>query len=173
MTDEQLHHDNSFFIKNKFPIILVCDGVNSPANIGSLFRVADSFGIEHIYFCGKEITVISKRMMRTARATHQMVPHTTHEKISTIIEDLILKKYKIIALEITKNSIPITECYFSPTEKIALIIGDENRGISPEVLATIDKSVYINMYGTNSSMNVATAAGITLYEITKQLKPRN
>jgi len=166
---EQLHHDTNTFIKKRFPITIVCDRVNSPANIGSIFRIADSFGIEHIYFCGQDITVISKRMLRTARSTHMMIPHQTEEKIEEVIDKLKIDGYTIIGLEITQNSIPISEHDFSSMDKIALVLGDENLGISENVLTKTAKNVHINMYGTNSSMNVATATGVALYEITQQL----
>ncbi|WP_299242576.1 TrmH family RNA methyltransferase [uncultured Aquimarina sp.] len=165
----QLHHENTIFVKKQFPITLICDRVNAPANIGSIFRIADSFGIEKIYFCGEDITVISKRMQRTARATHEMIPYEQEDQIIPVIDTLQSEGYKIIGLEITQNSVPASEMYFSANDKIALVIGEESQGISEEALTKITKSIHINMYGTNSSMNVATATGIALYEITKQL----
>ncbi|WP_298320910.1 TrmH family RNA methyltransferase [uncultured Aquimarina sp.] len=165
----QLHHENTLFVKKQFPITLVCDRVNAPANIGSIFRIADSFGIEKIYFCGEDITVVSKRMQRTARATHEMIPYEQEDQILPVIDKLQSEGYKIIGLEITKNSVPVSKIDFSANDKIVLVIGDESQGISEEVLTKTTKSIHINMYGTNSSMNVATATGIALYEITKQL----
>jgi len=167
---QQLHHDNDRFIKKQFPITLVCDRVNSPANIGSIFRIADSFGAEKIYFCGEDITVISKRMQRTARSTHEIIRYEQSEQTIQIVEKLKKEKYNIVSLEITNTSIPVSEYQIAPTEKIALIIGEENLGVSENILALSDQSIHINMYGNNSSMNVATATGIALYEITKQLK---
>ncbi|MEW7291664.1 TrmH family RNA methyltransferase [Aquimarina sp. 2304DJ70-9] len=166
--NQQLHHDNNQFTKKRFPITLVCDRVNSPANIGSLFRIADSFGVEQIYFCGENVTVVSKRMQRTARSTHEFIPYKQSKQIIDIIEQLKAEGYTILSLEITENSIPVSEYLLKPSEKVALIIGEENFGVSEKVLALSKQNVHINMYGKNSSMNVATATGIALYEITKQ-----
>ncbi|TSE05269.1 TrmH family RNA methyltransferase [Aquimarina algiphila] len=166
---EQLHHHSSGFIKNQFPITLICDQVNSPANIGSLFRIADSFGIEQIYFCGEGISVISKRMQRTARATHEIIPYHQVENILSTIEQFTSNGYTLLALEITDNSIPVSEYKIEANEKIALIIGEENFGVSDQILTKVKQSIHINMYGNNSSMNVATATGIALYEITQKL----
>ncbi|MBQ4821360.1 TrmH family RNA methyltransferase [Aquimarina sp. MMG016] len=165
---EQLHHHNTTFIKKQFPITLICDNVSSPANIGSIFRIADTFGIEEIIFCGEDITVVSKRMQRTARATHEIVPYQQIDDILVTVQEYIKKGYTMLALEITGNSIPISGYLQKSEEKIALIIGEENLGVSKEVLKLVKQSLHINMYGTNSSMNVATATGIALYEITKQ-----
>ncbi len=165
---QQLHHDNNQFTKKQFPITLVCDRVNSPANIGSIFRIADSFGVEQIYFCGQDITVVSKRMQRTARSTHEFTPYKQSEKITDVIEQLKMESYTVLSLEITENSIPVSEYHVTTSEKIAVVIGEENFGVSEKVLALSHQNVHINMYGNNSSMNVATATGIALYEITKQ-----
>ncbi|WP_109300115.1 TrmH family RNA methyltransferase [Aquimarina sp. AU474] len=166
---EQLHHHNTSFNTKQFPITLICDRVNSPANIGSIFRIADSFGIEQIYFCGEDISIISKRMQRTARSTHEFVPFTQSEDITDVINQLKKEQYFIISLEITTNSIPISEYQLASPKKVALIIGEESFGVSDEALALSDQNLHINMYGKNSSMNVATATGVALYEMTKQL----
>ncbi|MBQ0732982.1 TrmH family RNA methyltransferase [Aquimarina celericrescens] len=165
---QQLHHDTNRFTKKQFPITLVCDRVNSPANIGSIFRIADSFGIERIYFCGQDITVVSKRMQRTARSTHEVVPYLQTEDIKAVITKLKAEDYTILSLEITEDSIPVSEYRLESSERIVLVIGEENSGVSEEILNVSKQSVHINMYGNNSSMNVATATGIALYEITKQ-----
>ncbi|WP_378175322.1 TrmH family RNA methyltransferase [Aquimarina sp. SS2-1] len=165
----QLQHETTSFIKKQFSITLICDRVNAPANIGSIFRIADSFGVEQIYFCGENITVVSKRMQRTARATHEIIPYQQSDDIIPIIDQLQSDGYQIIALEITENSVPIGTYEFFANHKIALVIGEENLGISEKVLTKATKIVHIDMYGTNSSMNVATATGVALYEITKQV----
>ena len=165
----QLHHNNSQFIKKVFSITLICDQVNSPANIGSIFRLADSFGVEKIIFCGQNITVISKRMIRTARSTYQFVSYEENENCLDVVHSLKKNNYKVIALEITDSSISLPELKIEQNDKIALVIGEENFGISARVLDEVDSVTHINMYGKNSSMNVASATGIALYEITNQI----
>ncbi len=166
---QQLTHYDSKFVKKQFPITIICDRVHSPANIGSLFRIADSFSIEQIYFCGENIEIVSKRMQRTARSTHEIVPYLQEDNILQVVEKLKKEGYQIVALEVTSDSIPISDFTSKTNKKIALVLGEENFGVSEKVLELADQIVHINMYGNNSSMNVATATGIALYEITKQL----
>jgi len=166
--NKQLIHQQNKFDKKEFPITLICDLLKSPANIGGLFRVADSFGVEQIYFCGEDITVVSNRMRRTARAAHQIIPYHQESDIMSAIEELVSKGYSILVLEITENSIPISQYKPQTDEKIALIIGEENYGVSEKVISVADQVVHIEMFGTNSSMNVVTATGIALYELTKR-----
>jgi len=164
----QLTHYNTNFKKQKFPIILVCDNITNAPNIGSLFRIADAFGIDELIFCGTDIS-LGKRMTKTSRSTEKYVNHKIEEHITHVVEDLKSKNYFLIALEITKESQELSQFILNTNQPIALILGDENFGISDEILKKIDAIVHINMYGNNSSMNVVQAASITLYELSKQL----
>ncbi len=164
----QLNFYNTNFKQKTFPIILVCENVTNAPNIGSLFRIADAFGIKKIIFCGETIP-FGRKMTKTSRATEKVVTFEAYESVSEVVSALKKQEYTIISLEITNNSLPIHTFQFSKEKPIALIVGDENFGISEEVLKLSDTVIHINMFGKNSSMNVAQASNIALYEITKQL----
>ncbi|MDY2588224.1 TrmH family RNA methyltransferase [Winogradskyella aquimaris] len=163
----QLTHYTSNFKKQKHPITLVCDNITNAPNIGSLFRIADAFNIEELIFCGEYIP-IGRRMTKTSRSTENYVSYRIEKKIDAIIGQL-KQTHQIIALEITKNSTELTKFKLNNNQPIALILGDENFGISESVIKQCDAIVHINMYGHNSSMNVVQATSIALYELTKQL----
>lgn len=165
----QLNHYNSTFKKQKFPITLVCDNVTNAPNIGSLFRISDAFGIEEIIFCGSDIE-IGKRTKKTSRATEKYVPFQNNQNITEIITDLKNKNYLCVALEITDKSRPLSKFKLKKNQPIALIIGNENFGISENILDMVHETIHINMYGENTSMNVVQATSITFYEMTKQLQ---
>ncbi len=164
----QLTHYNTNFKQKTFPIILVCDNVTNSSNIGSLFRIADAFGIEKVIFCGETIP-LGRKLTKTSRATEKVVRFKISDSASEIVSALKKQEHTIISLEITNNSLPIHTFQFSKEKPIALIVGDENFGISEEVLKLSDAIIHINMFGKNSSMNVVQASNIALYEITKQL----
>ncbi|MEH1008098.1 TrmH family RNA methyltransferase [Winogradskyella sp. ECml5-4] len=164
----QLNHYNSNFQKQKHPITVICDNVTNAPNIGSLFRIADAFGIEELVFCGSDIP-LGKRMTKTSRSTEKYVTHSINEDIETQIQALKAKNYYLIALEITENSQDLSTFKLQTHQPIALILGDENFGVSEPLLKSVDAIVHINMFGNNSSMNVVQATSIALYEITKQL----
>ncbi len=163
----QLTHYNTHFTKQTFPITLVCDNITNAPNIGSLFRTADAFGVEKIIFCGSPIPK-GRKMTKTSRTTEKIVLFKEKESILETVNQLKSEKYFLIAIEITNNSQEIDSYKFPHNQKIALIIGDENFGISEAVLKLSDAIIHINMYGQNSSMNVVQATSIALYEITKQ-----
>ncbi|GAB1858374.1 hypothetical protein MHTCC0001_32110 [Flavobacteriaceae bacterium MHTCC 0001] len=165
----QLTHYTTKFKKQKFPITLVCDNVTNAPNIGGLFRISDAFGIEKLILCGENIP-LGRKMMKTSRATEKVVNFEIKPSAIEVINDIKSQNFQIIALEITTNSTTIDTIEFQKEEPVALIIGDENLGISEDILKLSDKVIHIEMFGQNSSMNVVQATNIALYEITKQLR---
>ncbi|GAA4323777.1 RNA methyltransferase [Pontixanthobacter gangjinensis] len=145
------------------------DNITGEANIGSLFRLADAFGIEKIVFCGTKPNLSSNRLKRTARNTHNTVEHEFYEDSVETVKSLLAQNYKSFALEITSGSSPIDEVKISADEKILLVAGNERHGVSNEVLELCKATHHIPMYGKNSSMNVAQSVGIALYEITNSI----
>lgn len=165
--NRQLAHAETHFKTRKFPVILLLDNITGDANIGSIFRMADAFGISEIIFTGSPPNLGSNRLKRTARNTFKTVEHRFSEDIISEIEHFRNTGFHIAALEITENSSPIHQISEAKNAKIVLIAGNERSGVSPEVLAACDVSYHIEMFGENSSMNVANSVGIGLYEIIK------
>jgi len=163
----QLTHYTSYFKQHQFPIVLICDNVTNAPNIGSLFRIADAMGIEKLIFCGDNIP-IGRRMTKTSRSTEKYVPYEIHESIASLIKSYA--SYQLIALEITNDSKALESLKVERDKPVALIVGNENFGISDAVLKQCNEVVHIDMYGKNSSMNVVQATSIALYAITNQLK---
>lgn len=164
----QLTHYNTNFTKQTFPITLVCDNVTNAPNIGSLFRIADAFGIEKLILCGEHIP-LGRKMTKTSRATEKVVDFEITKSATVVVENLKNENYQIVSLEITDTSTPIHDYKISTARPIALIIGDENFGVSEHILQLSDAIIHIDMFGSNSSMNVVQATNIALYEMTKQL----
>ena len=164
----QLTHYTSKFESKQFPITLVCNNVTNAPNIGSLFRMSDAFGIEKLILCGKSIPM-GRKMMKTSRATEKYVSHEIKDNAIEVVNQLKTSGYQIIALEITEASQPIHQYQFSSEQPIALVIGDENFGVSETILELSDAIIHIEMFGQNSSMNVVQATNIALYEMTKQM----
>ena len=164
----QLTHYNTIFSKRKFPIILICENVSNALNIGSLFRISDAFGLDKIVFCGVDVT-IGRKMTKTSRATEKAVNYDMKQDASEVVSDYRKQGYYIVALEISEESKSIHTFNFPKEKPLALIIGDENFGISEANLKQSDIVIHIDMFGQNSSMNVVQATNIALYEMTKQL----
>lgn len=167
----QLGHEQVERRLPPYSLKLVCDGVNGPANIGSLFRLADALGVSELIFANSDPNFNSDRMKRTSRGTDKWIPYRLVDNLKGYLEDQILQGAVLMALEITENSKPLSELRIDDVEKpIVLIIGAENRGISAEVLEFVAPAIFhLPLYGKNSSLNVAQAAAIALYHITQRL----
>ncbi|WP_010182519.1 TrmH family RNA methyltransferase [Aquimarina agarilytica] len=165
----QLNHYNTTFSEKSHDIILACDAVNSPANIGSLFRIADSFGIKKILFGRVTVDISSPRLKRTARSTQNWIPMADNIDLFSEIKSLSVQGFIPIALEITEKSTALNTLNIPKNAKIIVVLGDEQLGVSSRILELCETHVHIPMYGKNSSMNVVQAASVALYEITKQL----
>lgn len=171
MSNYQLKHDEYIHEKRKFPIYLVLDNVSDPVNIGSIFRLSDALGVSKIFLCGIDSSIMeSKKIKRVSRNTNNIVDFEVFESTTKCIEHIKSNNYKVIALEITNNSISLNTYCFEKNQKYAFVIGNEERGVSDSVLNIVDDSVHIDMYGNNSSMNVSVATGIAVNQCLNKIK---
>ena len=168
MKMQQLTHAQTVNEGKTFPLVVVCENFLSPENVGMTFRVCEAMGVQHLYLAGCTPTPPNRKLSKAARSTQKRVPFTYQLDIAALLNQLKLKGYTLIGLEITNQSLDIRTFNFSSFDKIAFIAGAERYGISDATLRVLDATVHIPMYGKGSSMNVVTALSMGLYEITKQ-----
>lgn len=150
---------------------MLTDGVQSPANIGGLLRLLDAFGIDQLLLANADFNSNSGRLRRTARNTLKTVAVTEYSHADQALDALTKQfpKHKLVLLEITDHSRPISELQLNTEEQNILVLGSEVHGISKEILDKYKEAYHLPMYGNNSSMNVTQAAAIALYHMTQQL----
>lgn len=165
----QLTHLNTKNNIKLFPIILICDGVKSPSNIGSLFRLCDALGVSEIIFYNSNININSSRLQKTARSTQKKVSYSESYDILETLSSYKSEGYLITSLEITDTSISVNKFSEEKNKKLVLIIGNEQQGVSNKVLQFSDSIIKIDMFGENSSMNVVQATSIALYTLINKL----
>lgn len=165
MDNIQLNHKQHRPSEGVSKLCILAPDISSSGNIGSIFRIADSLGIEKIYLSGSSPVPPNPKIKRTSRSTEKYVPFEYQDNPKAIISGLKKSGYTIISLEITSLSINIRDLNINPDEKICLILGTENEGITQDLLDLSDHTVHIPMHGQNSSMNVATACAIACWEI--------
>lgn len=160
----QLDHSKHHSPSQKFPLCFLADNIHLSANIGSLFRIADALGVEKIYLTGQTSIGTSTKFRRASRATEKFVDYAYETNALDLVARLKGSGYSIIGLEITTSSTDIRNVSFKE-QRICLIVGSEDQGISQSLLEVCDKVVHIPVFGQNSSMNVATACAIATFEI--------
>ena len=155
---------------DKVPIVIVLDNISTHLNVGSVFRIADTFGVMEVILCEKSPKPPHKLISRTARGGERHVPFRYFDKTVKAVQTLKAEGYCILALEITNISTDVRQYDFTKGEKIAIIVGSEETGISQEVLSVVDACIHIKSSGFCLSMNVATALSVAVYEAASQLR---
>lgn len=166
-TQRQLSHAEHRVSGQRLPLCLLAHDIEVAANVGSLFRIADALGVEKLYLCGSSPVPPDGKIRKTARATEQYVPFVWQADPLPLVAELKAQGYAIISLEITSASIDVRQLALPPGQKTCLILGSENHGVSQALLDCSDQAVHIPMRGHNSSMNLATACAIAVFEITR------
>jgi len=144
-------------------LVVVCHNIRSAYNIGSIFRTADGAGAAKVYLTGYAPAPPHPGISKTALGAEKVVEWEKLAKLDVAIERLKKEGYQIIALEQSKKSVPLGS--FKPKKKIALILGNEVRGLSRSLLDKCDKIIEIPMRGKKESLNVSVAFGIAAYLI--------
>ena len=169
----QLTHRDHQQSNSKFPLSLIANDINSPLNVGSLFRLCDALGVEKLYLCGDTPVPPNSKINKTSRSSEKYVAYESHVSAETLVTSLKQSGSTIVSLEISSSSVDIGSPEFSalikPNKPICLILGSENTGVSEALLSLSDVTTHISMMGSNSSMNVVSAASIACFEITKNL----
>lgn len=154
-------------IEKDIRIHLVIDNVRSAFNVGSFFRTADGAGYTKLHICGISAYPPNPKIEKTALTASNSVPWTYYAKTEEALEYLRAQNIPIYAVELAENSIDYrTLTYPNP---VALVLGHEKRGVSSEIQQKCDKIVHIPMRGKKRTLNVATVAGIILYEVNRSL----
>ncbi len=166
--EKQLSHNEFKEVQKEInnPSVIVLDELDHCENIGSAFRIADVFNFSGIIIISKSSLDMNK-IKKTARSCERHIPYMVFNNAETALKYLDDNGFTKIALEITNKSKSLREVNFARLGKLALIVGNENYGVSENVLCQIDGAVHIDMYGKNSSMNVATALAIAGYKMTE------
>lgn len=170
MQNVQLDHSQHRPARSRFPLCYLAHDLDGPLNVGSLFRLADALGVEKIYLTGRSPVPPNGKLRKTSRAAEKVVPFSHAADPIPILRELKACGYRIISLELTSASIDIRELAVRPSDRICLVLGSENAGVSQSLLDLSEQTVHIPMLGQHSSMNVATACAIATFEITRAFR---
>lgn len=154
-------------------IVLIIHNVRSAANVGSMFRTADGAGVRKILLTGytlcpagpdrKYLTKAEKSFAKTALGAEYFVAWKKEASLRSVITKLRLSGYFIVGLEQDKQSISLETIQRS--QPVALIVGNEIRGLDRRILVQCDVIGELPMQGRKNSLNVSVACGIALYTL--------
>ena len=154
----------------KAPLVLVLDNIRSLNNVGSLFRTADAFRIEHLYLCGITAKPPHRDIHKTALGATESVDWTYAADVIRTVQKLRQDGCKILVLEQTDKSQMLSTFVPVTGEKYAVVLGNEINGVTEEILELADFCVEIPQFGTKHSFNVTVSAGILIWDMLLKLK---
>jgi 23S rRNA (guanosine2251-2'-O)-methyltransferase len=152
----------------KNDIVIILDNVLDTYNVGAIFRLADAIAVKKVILCGETLTPPNSRIKKASINTWQWVSWEYEKTAAEAIRKIKMKEptRTMIGIEQDKRSKPFQS--FTYTLPLAIIVGHESNGVTPEALDLCDYIVELPMWGINVSLNVMVSCGIILYEIMRQ-----
>jgi tRNA G18 (ribose-2'-O)-methylase SpoU len=154
----------------KTPITVVLDNIRSCNNIGSVFRTSDALLIENIMLCGITATPPNKDIHKTALDAEKSVPWEYFEETEVAVKKLKESGYRVFAVEQVVNSISLPDFKPEKDQKLALVFGNEVKGVQQSVIDLCHGAIEIPQYGTKHSFNISVSAGIVLWDLVYKLR---
>jgi len=144
---------------------VVMENVHDPHNVSAVFRTCDAVGVPKVsllYY----IEHFPKIGKKSSASAFKWVEKDKHTDVKSCYESLRAEGFKIYASALADDAVSLYD--LDLTEKAAIVLGNEHRGISEEAAALADKKFIIPMYGMVQSLNISVAAAVILYEAARQ-----
>jgi len=149
----------------KLPVIVVLDNVRSLHNVGSVFRTCDAFRIAELYLCGITGKPPDREIHKTALGATETVKWRYFPQTKDAIKELKEKQVAIYAIEQAENSISLSEFSLPKNETIAIVFGNEVKGVEQEVVNECNNVIEIPQTGSKHSLNIAVSVGVVCWEL--------
>jgi 23S rRNA (guanosine2251-2'-O)-methyltransferase len=155
----------ALYEEGRLPFIIVLDGLTDVRNFGAIARTAECVGADAIVIPEHGSVSVGGDAVKTSAGALLHLPVCRERSAALAVKFLKDNGYKVVAVT-EKASTPYTQIDY--TTPVALVMGAEDVGISPEVLKLTDAGASIPMFGQIGSLNVSVAAGVMMYEVVRQ-----
>lgn len=147
-------------------IVVLCDRVQDPGNIGTIIRTADAVGNASVILSSGCADLYNSKVIRSTMSSVFNLPIAKDEELAPIIGKLKVRGFKIICGALRDDSADLYSSDLSG--RCAVIIGNEGSGVSDEIISLCDLTVKIPMRGKAESLNASVSAGILMYEVLRR-----
>ena len=147
------------------PFVVVLDGITDVRNFGAISRTCECVGANAIVIPERGSVTVNADAVKTSAGALHYLPVCREKNVVSAIRFLKDNGYQIVAAS-EKAQITYTQADY--TGPVAIVMGAEDTGISPEVLRLCDSMVSIPQFGNIGSLNVSVAAGVMMYEVVRQ-----
>ncbi len=171
LANEELNRKSldEFKESSKSPIVIVLDNVRSLNNVGSVFRTADAFLIEAVYLCGITGTPPNKEIQKTALGATESITWKYFASTMDALAELKQDGYMVCAIEQAESACILNNFIPEKNQKVAIIFGNEVKGVEQEVIDHSDQVIEIPQVGTKHSLNIAVSVGIVVWDLFRKL----
>lgn len=164
-TEKRLQKIEKTAAARQFSLRVVLENIHDPHNVSAILRTCDAVGVSQVDLL-YTIEKFPKISMVSSASSKKWVEQRKFNSSTQCIETLKNEGFKIYGSILSEDAENIYDLDF--TEKIAIVMGNENRGISEEITSACDKHIYIPMRGMIQSLNVSVATAVILYEAQRQ-----
>ena len=167
MTEKRLKKFKNVVEKRQKYLTVVLENIHDPHNVSAILRSTESAGIDKIYLIYNEekFPRISPVSSASAKKWVEIVKFTS---VEDCFKELKKQKYKIYSTHMAEGGKNESLFEIDLTKRVALVFGNEHRGVSDEVKKKADKNFLIPMYGMVQSLNVSVSVAICVYEAMRQ-----
>lgn len=152
---------------NRKPLLVILHGINNPVNVGAILRSAEAAGASGIISTAQTADPYSPKALRGAMGSAFRLPLWHGPSYAEAIAWCQARGIKTVCADVEATA---THTAIDWTPPIALILGQESTGLTPEEIALARDAVKIEMHGKAESLNVGVAAAVMLYEAARQRK---
>ena len=152
----------------RLPAAILLDNIRSMYNVGAFFRTADAVGIGMLCLCGITAHPPKRAITKTALGAEETILWEHDADTLRMARAMRNKGFRLAAIETSPHAIDLLD--WQPDFPVCVAFGHEVDGLQPGLLAMADTHVRIPMLGHKTSLNVATAAGVVLYELLRKFR---
>lgn len=145
--------------------VMVFESIRDPGNVGTIIRNAVAFGIDRIIFSSDCADIYSSKVIRASMGAIFKIKADIVEDMHSLVVALKTSGKRVISTTLGTNSLVLGRDKISDSD--AIIIGNEGHGISKELIAMSDETLFIPMAENTESLNAAIAGAIIMWEINK------
>lgn len=139
---------------------LCLDRVQDPGNVGTMIRTADAAGFSGVLLGNGSADLYQPKVLRSMQGSHFHLPVLKYDLLAACTQ---FKEAAVPVYGTELNEAAVDYRTVTPSENLALILGNEGQGVAQELLAQTTKNLYIPLLGQAESLNVGIAAGILMY----------
>lgn len=164
-TDDRKARVRQVLMRRQKDLRLVVANIHDPHNVSAILRSCDAFGVHEIdlYYTDTAFPNLGAKSSASAR---KWVAQRRHSDAAALVGDLRARGFQLLSTGFSETARPLT--HWDLTRPTAIVLGNEHRGVSPELEALVPDQIFIPMMGMVQSLNVSVAAAIILYEAFRQ-----